>query len=454
MKIAKSSATNVEMTDIPHTQIMEDYNRLLYKKSEDKINADSAGKVINFPMEKKHGSVKVKVDILDKKPELIVEYTDPLEGFKGWAVIHSLSHKLCAGGVRVQKGLTLDCVRDLARNMTIKMRITGIRADGAKCGINYDPHSPGKKEAMYRFIRAIRPYVLERYSLGPDLNTTMCELDDIAERLSIPAVKMAIAKAQGFDLPSFLKRYRILKQPFGHATLGRVRAGFGLAAACQGVLEFLNIPPQEATVAIQGFGGLGSAAAYTLHEAGIKIIAIADEEKSLISTNNQSLDIKAMLPSTTNCGTGVIPSSGINGRYGDPSQIYDVKCDVFIPAAIENVITVDNADVLPIKAVVTGANLAVTQEAEKLLNDRGIIIIPDFVAGSGGSLSMDGLFGPEIEPSAQEVLTHVNKRMRRIVKKVIKRSQQDGVTTREAALRLCSEVPIYPEARPYGPMDE
>ena len=454
MKIAKPSATNVEMTGIPHTQIMEDYNRLLYKKSEDKINADSAGKVINFPMEKKHGSVKVKIDILNKKPELIVEYTDPLEGFKGWAVIHALSHKLCAGGVRVQKGLTLDCVRDLARNMTIKMQIAGIRADGAKCGINYDPHSPGKKEALYRFIRAIRPYVLERYSLGPDLNTTMCELDDIAERLSIPAVKMAIAKAQGFDLPSFLKRYRILKQPFGHATLGRVRAGFGLAAACQGVLEFLNIPPQEATVAIQGFGGLGSAAAYTLHEAGVKIIALADEEKSLISTNNQSLDIKAMLPSTTNCGTGFIPSSGINGRYGDRNQIYDVKCDVFIPAAIENVITVDNAGDLPIKAVVTGANLAVTQEAEKLLNDRGIIIIPDFVAGCGGSLSMDGLFGPEIEPSAKEVLTHVNKRMRRIVKKVIKRSQQDGVTTREAALRLCSEAPIYPEARPYGPMDE
>ena len=454
MKFAKPSATNFEKTDIPHTPLKEESSRLLYKKSEDKINADSAGKVINFPMEKKHGSVKVKTNILNRKQELIVEYTDSLEGFKGWAVIDALSHKLCAGGVRVQKGLTLDCVRDLASNMTTKMRIAGIRADGAKCGINYDPHSPGKKEALYRFIRAIRPYVLERYSLGPDLNTTMCELDDIAERLSIPAVKMAIAKAQGFDLPSFLKRYRILKQPFGHATLGRLRAGFGLAAACQGVLEFLNIPPQEATVAIQGFGGLGSAAAYTLHEAGIKIIALSDEEKSLISTNNQSLDIKAMLPSTTNCGTGFIPSSGINGRYGDRNQIYDVKCDVFIPAAIENVITVDNAGVLPIKAVVTGANLAVTQEAEKILIDRGIIIIPDFVAGCGGSLSMDGLFGPEIEPSAQEVLNHVNKRMRRIVKKVIKRSQQDGVTTREAALRLCSEVPIYPEARPYGPMDE
>jgi glutamate dehydrogenase/leucine dehydrogenase len=130
-----------------------------------------------------------------------------------------------------------------------------------------------------------------------------------------------------------------------------------------------------------------------------------------------------------------------------------VKCDVFIPAAVENVITADNADVLPIKAVVTGANLAVTHEAEKMLNDRGIIVIPDFVAGCGGSLSMDGLFGPDIEPSAQEVLNHVHKKMRGIVKKVIKRSQQDGVTTREAALRLCSEAPIYPEARPYGPLD-
>ena len=452
MKFAKPSAT-FEMDDFLHTQHMKQGGQLFYE-SEDKITADSAAKIINFEIEKKHGPVKVQTDKRNRKSELIVEYTDPLEGFKGWAVIDDLSHKLCAGGVRVQKGLTLDCVRDLASNMTTKMRIAGIRADGAKSGIDYDPHSPGKKEALYRFIRAIRPYVLERYSLGPDLNTTMCELDDIAERLSIPAVKMAIAKAQGFDLPSFLKRYRLLKQPFGHATLGRIRAGFGLAAACQGVLEFLNIPPQEATVAIQGFGGLGSAAAYTLHEAGIKVIAVSDEEKSLISSNNQSLDIKGMLPTTTNCGTGLIPRSETNGRYGDPSEIYDVKCDVFIPAAIENAITADNADTIPIKAVVPGANLSVTPEAEKMLIDRGIIIIPDFVAGCGGSLSMDGLFGPEIQPSVQEVLNYVNKKMRKIVKKVIKRSQQDGVPTREAALRLCSEAPIYPEARPYGSMDQ
>ena len=155
MKIVKPSAAYVEMDDIQHTHLMEQFDRIGYE-SEDKITADSAGKIINFDMEKKHGTVKVKTEIVNRKPELIVEYTDPLEGFKGWAVIHALSHKLCAGGVRVQKGLTLDCVCDLASNMTTKMRIAGIRADGAKCGIDYDPHSLGKKEAMYRFIRAIR----------------------------------------------------------------------------------------------------------------------------------------------------------------------------------------------------------------------------------------------------------------------------------------------------------
>ncbi|MFV9689967.1 MAG: Glu/Leu/Phe/Val dehydrogenase dimerization domain-containing protein, partial [Desulfobacteria bacterium] len=80
-------------------------------------------------------------DILNREPELIVGYTDPVEGFKGWLVIDALSHKLCAGGLRVQKGLTQDRVIDLARNMTLKMRISGIRADGAKSGIDYDPTS-------------------------------------------------------------------------------------------------------------------------------------------------------------------------------------------------------------------------------------------------------------------------------------------------------------------------
>ncbi len=391
------------------------------------------------------------VDILNKKPELIVEYTDSLEGFKGWLVIDALSHKLCAGGLRVQRGLTRDCVVNLARNMTLKMRIAGIRADGAKSGIDYDPHSPGKREALYRFIRSIRPYILDRYSLGPDLNIKLKELDDITRKLDIPSAKIAIAKAQGFDLPYFLKRYEILENPINHVTLGRLRSGFGLAAACLAVLEFLKIPHQEATVAIQGFGGLGKAAAYSLYKSGVKIVGLADEEKSLINTDRHPLDVESLMMDSN---TGLLPKAQGKGQYLDRSHIYDVKCDVLIPAAIEDAIVLDNARVISVKAVVAGANLAITEEAESILSRRGIIPIPDFIAGCGGSLSMDGLFGPRSHPSIQNVLDHVEKRMRIIIKKVMERSQKDGITPREAALNICSETAVHPEAKPYGPLEE
>jgi glutamate dehydrogenase (NAD(P)+) len=396
--------------------------------------------------------VEMMGDILNREPELVVEYTDPVEGFKGWLAIDALSHKLCAGGLRVQKGLTRDCVVSLARNMTLKMRIAGIRADGAKSGIDYDPHSPGKTGALHRFIRSIRPLILERYSVGPDLNVKLRELDDIAKQLDIPSVKIAIAKAQGFDLPYFLERYRILREPVDHATVGRLRAGFGLAAACLGVLEFLGIPNEQATVAIQGFGALGSAAAYGLQKAGVKVIGIADEEKSLISTNEHSLDIKALVQQSVN---GLIPKGWKNGgQFADRSHIFDVACDVFIPAAIENAIVQDNAKTISAKAIVPGANLAVTEEAERLLHNRGVITIPDFMAGCGGSMSMNVLFGPKSHPSVQDLLDGLGEGMRAMVKKVLERSQRDGTTPRKAALDLCSEAPIYPDARPYGPLEK
>ena len=103
------------------------------------------------------------------------------------------------------------------------------------------------------------------------------------------------------------------------------------------------------------------------------------------------------------------------------------------------------------KAVVCGANLAVSREAEDLLHERGVIVVPDFVAGCGGSLSMDGLFGPAITPTGEEVLGYVDARMRSIVTEVLSRSRDRGITARQAAMEICSSAPRMPEERPYGP---
>ncbi|CAK8722474.1 Glutamate dehydrogenase (NAD(P)+) [Candidatus Electrothrix laxa] len=383
--------------------------------------------------------------------DLIVEYTDPVEGFKGWLVIDSMTHKLAAGGLRVQQGLTCECVQRLAATMTLKMRIAGIRADGAKSGIDYDPASPGKPEALFRFMRAIKPYMQERYSMGPDMNTTMPELDAVCQRLGLSSIKNAVARNQQLDDTAFAQRTALLATPCGHATLGRLRSGAGLAASCLATLEFLGIPPQEGTVAIQGFGGLAAGAAYILHQAGVRIVGLADREKSLFSINGTPLDIPFLLSSQEGGEKGIIPTAeNPKAAYSDNTKIYDIPCDIFVPAAIEKAVDKEAAEHIQVKAIASGANLAVTEEAEQILHKRSIPVIPDMVAGCGGSLSMEGLFGPETMPTAEDVLAHVDQKTRTIVKAMLHRSQQDNISPREAALLLCAEAPLYPDARPYG----
>ena len=390
-----------------------------------------------------------------KDSDLIVEYTDPLEGFKGWLVIDSMAHKLAAGGLRVQKGLTCECVQRLAATMTLKMRIAGIRADGAKSGIDYDPSSPGKQEALYRFIRAIKPYMEERYSMGPDLNTTMPELDAVCQRLGLSSIKNAVARNQQLDDAAFAQRTALLASPFGHATLGRLRSGAGLASSCLATLEFLGIPSEKATVAIQGFGGLAAGAAYFLHKAGVRIVGLADREKSLYSINGTPLDIPSLLAAQEGGEKGIIPlAENSKAAYADNKKIYDLSCDIFVPAAIEKAVDKEVAKHIETKAIASGANLAVTEEAEQILQQRGIPVIPDMVAGCGGSLSMEGLYGPETPPTAEEVINHVDRKTRKIVKAMLQRSHQDNISPREAALRLCTEAPLYPDSKPYVPLAE
>lgn len=383
-----------------------------------------------------------------KEPAVTVEYTDPQEGFKGWLVIDTLDHTICAGGMRVQKGLSLEHLVKMASNMTCKMRICGLRVDGAKSGIDYDPTSPGKHAAMARFMRSIEPYIRERYSMGPDLNVDMNELESAGKNMGLPSVKYAVANAQGWDIDYFIERYSILRKQVDGWPLGQIRAGYGVAAATLAVFEYLGIPNQKASAVIQGFGTLARAAAYGLARKGVRIMAIADHKKSIIAKKNLGLDI----PNLLNTKGSLLPDieNDENAEKGARDDIFSIPCDVLIPAAIENAITAKVVPQLQVKAVVPGANLAVTSEADQLLFAKDIIVLPDLLAGSGGSLSMEGLFAPETHPEPQEVLDHVEQRMTVLVKQILKRSKSDQCTPYSAALKTCAEIVPEPGTRPYG----
>jgi glutamate dehydrogenase (NAD(P)+) len=379
---------------------------------------------------------------------LVIEYCDPLEGFNGWLVIDDPACRLCAGGMRVQKGITKEHVTNMARNMTMKMRICGLPIGGAKCGIDYDHTSPGKIAAMTRFMAAIRPYIQTCYSMGPDLNTDMNELETIAADLQIPSIKMAIAAAQGMNLTYFQERYSILSQEIHKDwSLGRIRAGYGVAAAALATLAHLRISPARATFAVQGFGTLAKAAILGLIQAGVKITAVADAEKSLQISANNSVVIDDLLREPGTLLPTLDESSDI--QILNSSAILSQPCDILLLAAIENAVTVENASLIKAKAVVPGANLAVSHEASLLLHKRNIPVLPCFLAGCGGSLSMNGLFGPADHPAPTKVLGYIDQKMGSVVQTILQQSEQENISPTEAAQIYCDNAPGIEREKPY-----
>jgi len=382
--------------------------------------------------------------------EVLVTYTDSAEGFRGYLAIDRLTHAVAAGGFRVQKGLTAAHVARMARNMTLKHRLAGNRVDGAKSGIDYDPTLPGKRNAMKRFLGAIRPYIITSYSMGPDMNTTLAEIDPIASELDIPSVKVAVARAQGMDLEEFLCRYRVLQEEVDGLALDGQRSGHGVAGACLATLRGMGVPIREATAVIQGFGSVGSACARSLSRAGVRILAISDEDRSLICDDDGGLPIRGLLEGRGSRSLVDLETPPDSCRFASRDAIFRVSCDLFIPAAVENGIRAHSARTMNVKAVVEAANLSVSREAEDVFRERNILVIPDIVAGAGGVISIGGLFGARHRPSGKDVLNYTETKMEGLVNSVYRESRATGQTPRTVALEMCARMPGRAGLPPYG----
>ena len=380
---------------------------------------------------------------------VFVTYCDPVEKFRGYLAIDGFDHQIAAGGFRVQPGLKPEHIARLASVMTLKHRLAGNRVDGAKSGIDYDPRSPGKREAIKRFFNAVRPYIVSRYSLGPDLNTSLPEIDSIAAELDIPSVKLAVAKAQGLSLDEFQQRYRVFQESVDGWSLASRRSGHGVAVAVLAMLRNLGIPADQATVAIQGFGGVGSACGYSLFRAGVKVIGVSDVEASLIAQQG-GLDIPDLLnkrTSQTSLAQHPLPSNCI---AGERDQLFQIPCDIFVSASVENSLCEAEARVVNARAIAEAANFSLSSEADSILAERGIHVLPDIVAGAGGVLSVGGLFSSVDVPAAADVLQYVDSRMNALVDRIMAASLPSGQPLRHVATELAKQIDLSACARPYG----
>lgn len=373
---------------------------------------------------------------LGTEPLLRLTWTDPVTGAHGYLVVHTLVSGLATGGTRMRAGCTMSEVEDLARGMAAKTAAFDLPVGGAKGGIDFDPKDPRATEVLARFCQAMRPWLDDHWVTAEDLGVPQHLIDEVFAQLGLgQSYHAAISRAA--DPAATLRRVRAgLDAPVPGGLLGDVIGGYGVAQACLGAAEAWSWEVPETTVAIQGVGTMGGGAAWYLHEAGMKVVAVADAAGTLFDP--AGLDVPALLELRDAYGEIDRTRVPEHVQRLPRGAVIGAEADILVPAAISYAITPDNTIDVRAKVVVEAANAATTPEAEAMLTGRGIAVIPDFVANAGAAAwawwLLLGWVGSDPEDSFDRLRTEMRAKVGVLLQEWIAR----GVSPRETAQHLAA----------------
>ncbi len=296
-----------------------------------------------------------------------------IQVFEGIRVIHSNILGPAKGGIRFAPDVHLDEVRALAAWMTWKCAVVDIPYGGGKGGVRCNPREMSKGE-IERLVRAYTMAMIDVFGPdkdipAPDMGTGPREMAWLMDEYS---------KAHGMTVPAVVTGKPLVLG----GSLGRTEAtGRGVMVSALAAMQKLKINPFQATCAVQGFGNVGSWAARLLEERGLKIVAISDHTGAFYNEKGISI-VEAIQYRDSHNGT----LEGFTGgdRMENASDLLTLEVDVLVPAAVEDVITIANADKIRTKLIVEGANGPTSAKADAILNEKGIMAVPDILANAGG----------------------------------------------------------------------
>ena len=292
--------------------------------------------------------------------------------FEAYRIIHSNILGPSKGGIRFDMGVNADEVRALSAWMTWKCAVVDIPYGGGKGGVKCNPRemSDGEIERLVRaYTRAMINVIGPELDIpAPDMGTGPREMAWMMDEYS---------KLQGKTIHSVVTGKPLVMG----GSLGRTEAtGRGVMVSAIAAMEKLGMKPEETTCAVQGFGNVGSWAAKLLNEKGVKITAISDISGAY--WNKDGIDINAAIEYSTANNRSLEGFTGATPIPHEELLIADV--DVLVPAATEDVIHSGNADQIKARLIVEGANGPTSAKADKILADKGVMIIPDILANAGG----------------------------------------------------------------------
>ena len=356
-----------------------------------------------------------------------------LETFTGFRVQHSIDRGPAKGGIRYSPNLTLDEARALASWMTWKCALVNIPFGGSAGGVICDPDKMSKRELE----RLTRRYTAELMEVlgpekdvpGPDINTDEQIMAWIMDTYSMHVRHTVTAVVTGKPLE------------LGGSHGRNEATGRGLMIVCDEAIKKLSMNRDQTRVVIQGFGNVGSNAAHLMHRRGYKIVGVSTSTRGLYNRNGIDIDALWMYHKRNYTLIG-FPGA----EEADPTELLVTDCDILIPAAVENQITSRNADRLKAQILCEGANGPTTAEADDILAEKRVFVIPDILANSGGVTvsyfewvqDRQGYFWPESEVNDQ--LDHT---MRASFAEVLRYAETHDVSNRIAAYMLAIDRVAY-----------
>lgn len=341
----------------------------------------------------------------DKTPEIVFNWKDAETEAEGWTVINSLRGGAAGGGTRMRKGLDMNEVLSLAKTMEVKFSVSGPAIGGAKSGINFDPNDPRKKGVLQRWYKAVSPLLKSYYGTGGDLNvdeihevipfTEECgvwhpqegvfnghfkptEADKINRIGQLRQGVIKVIENPKFS-PDVLRKY----------TVADMITGYGVAEAVRHFYNIYGGDVKGKKAIVQGFGNVGSAAAFYLAEMGAKVVGIIDRDGGIINEEGFSFEEIKMLflnkDGNKLVAKNMIPFAEIN------EKVWTLGADIFAPCAASRLVTKDQIDNLinhGLEVISCGANVPF---ADKEIffgsimeeTDSKVSLIPDFISNCG-----------------------------------------------------------------------
>jgi glutamate dehydrogenase/leucine dehydrogenase len=397
----------------------------------------------------------------NKQPEIVFHWKDSETDAEGWTVINSLRGGAAGGGTRMRKGLDMNEVLSLAKTMEVKFTVSGPAIGGAKSGINFDPADPRKQDVLRRWYKAVSPLLKSYYGTGGDLNVDeIHEVIPMTEECGVWHPQEGVfnghfrpTEADKINRIGQLRQgvVKVIENPAFSPDVARkytvadMITGFGVAEAARHFYKIFGGDVKGKRAIVQGFGNVGSAAAFYLAEMGVKVVGIIDRDGGLINENGFTFEeIRTLFLNKDGnklVADNMIPFAEVN------QKIWNIGAEIFTPCAASRLVTQEQVDAMisnGLEVISCGANVPF---ADKEIffgpimehTDGKISLIPDFISNCGMARVFAYFMEQKVPMTDEAIFSDTSSTIRRAIENIYEinnSSKNLSATAFETALRL------------------